>query len=210
MSMTAHPSPLVREAETLARHLLSTDSDRLAHCRYAASIAEIAAEALGVTDPQHLVAAAWLHDVGYLPTIARTGFHPLDGALYLASQGWPDDTVMLVAHHSHADLLAPYFDVEDHLAVLDHAGGDAEAVLTYADLRSGTTGMGALPDERIAEMRARHAENPSVPCEARELRYELLLRTAARVSAALGAQPPGWSGRRRTRATSLSGSRLNR
>lgn len=208
MSMTAHPSPLVRDAEDLTRQLLSEDSDRLAHSKYAASIAEVAADVLGLADPQALIAAAWLHDIGYLPALSRTGFHPLDGALFLAEEGWPDETVLLVAHHSHADVLASYYDVEAHLAVLDHARAEAEDILAYADLRSGTTGMGALADQRIAEMRIRHAENPSVPVDVREARYELLLRTAARVSAALNAQPHGLYGRRRSRATSLSGARL--
>ena len=36
-----------------------------------------------------LVAAAWLHDIGYAPDIVATGFHPLDGARYLAGLGAP-------------------------------------------------------------------------------------------------------------------------
>ncbi|WP_406239339.1 hypothetical protein [Nocardia sp. NBC_01009] len=27
--------------------------------------------------------AAWLHDIGYAPDIARIGFHPVDGAEFL-------------------------------------------------------------------------------------------------------------------------------
>ena len=34
-------------------------------------------------DKELLEAAAWLHDVGYLPELARTGLHGLDGARYL-------------------------------------------------------------------------------------------------------------------------------
>ena len=30
--------------------------------------------------PDDLVAAAWLHDIGYAPGLVQTGFHPLDGA----------------------------------------------------------------------------------------------------------------------------------
>ena len=37
-----------------------------------------------------LVAAAVLHDVGYAPTVALTGFHPLDDARYLAGLGASD------------------------------------------------------------------------------------------------------------------------
>jgi len=208
MPMTSKQTPLVRDAESLARRLLADDSDRFAHCRYSAGIAELAADALGLQDSDALIAAAWLHDIGYVPSLAMTGFHPLDGALRLASEGWPDETVLLVAHHSHADLLARYFGVENQLTVLDHASGEAEDILTYADLRSGTTGMGAVPEQRIAEMRRGHSKNPTVPKEVREGRYDLLLAAANRVSDALNARPNGWSSRRRSRVTSLSGSRL--
>jgi putative nucleotidyltransferase with HDIG domain len=208
MPRCANPSPLVRDAEALARRLLVDDSDRLAHCRYTARIAELAADALGVPDSDTLVAAAWLHDIGHTASISRTGFHPLDGALHLASECWPDQTVLLVAHHSHAAVLAPYFEVEHQFAVLDHAPSDAEDILTYADLRSGPTGMGARPQQRIREMRARHAGPPVVPDDVREGRYRLLLATADRVRNVLNAQPSGWSGRREARAPTLSGARL--
>ncbi len=32
---------------------------------------------------RRLVAAAYLHDIGYAPELAITGFHPLDGARHL-------------------------------------------------------------------------------------------------------------------------------
>lgn len=202
MTMTATKAPIVRDAEALARRLLSSDSDRLSHCRYAAGIAELAGESLGVECKDALIAAAWLHDIGRSPSIARTGFHSLDGALLLASEGWPDQTVLLVAHHAHAAVLAPYFGVENQMSVLDHVPGDAEDILTYADLRSGPTGMGALPSQRIAEMRQRHPRGSAVPKEVREGRYRLLLAAADRVSLRLNSRPAAWSVPRRTSATS--------
>jgi hypothetical protein len=36
--------------------------------------------------PDDLVAAAWLHDIGYAPELAKTGFHPLDGSAALAAR----------------------------------------------------------------------------------------------------------------------------
>jgi hypothetical protein len=39
-------------------------------------------------DRDVLVAAAWLHDVGYAPELAVTGFHPLDGAQHLEAAGF--------------------------------------------------------------------------------------------------------------------------
>lgn len=39
-------------------------------------------------------AAAVLHDVGYSPSIATTGFHPLDGARFLRDQEQADERVV--------------------------------------------------------------------------------------------------------------------
>jgi hypothetical protein len=44
---------------------------------------------------------AYLHDIGYAPRLVRTGFHPLDGAEWLASMG-EIRLANLVAHHTGA------------------------------------------------------------------------------------------------------------
>ncbi len=185
MSATSSPSPLVREAQELATSLLRDVPGRLAHVRGAAVIAGMAAGALGVDEPDTVVAAAWLHDIGYSPAIVRTGFHPLDGALHLAGEGWPETTVLLVAHHSHAAVLAPYYGVWRHYALFDHAHGDADDVITFSDLRAGFDGMGADPLDRIEDMRRRHIDRTLVPHEIGEARLRMLLLAAARVNAAV-------------------------
>jgi HD superfamily phosphodiesterase len=54
-----------------------------------------------------LRAAAVLHDVGYAPRLATTGFHPLDGARFLRDvHGGDERLVRLVANHSFALLEA--------------------------------------------------------------------------------------------------------
>ncbi|MEI6361429.1 MAG: HD domain-containing protein [Actinomycetes bacterium] len=208
--MPTYPSssPLLHDAEALARRLLGEDSDRLAHSRYAAGIAELAADALSVPDPESLVAAAWLHDIGHAPHISRTGFHPLDGALHLAAEGWPDRTVLLVAHHAHAAILAPYFGVDHQLAVLDHVPGIAEDVLTYADMRSGPTGMGASPARRVSGLRGFQGGSASIPKAIHEERYRLLLAACDRIGNAINARPGSWSARRHPHVTGMSGARL--
>ena len=178
-------SPLVREADTLAQRVLADDPHRLAHVRGAGFIAGMAAGALGVDEPETVVVAALLHDIGYSPVIARTGFHPLDGALFLAREGWPDAVVLLVAHHSHAAVLAPYYGVQQHMELLDHAHGRVDDIITFSDLRAGTDGMGADPRHRVEEMRRRHADRTFVPDDVRDARYRMLLTAAARVNAAV-------------------------
>ena len=56
-----------------------------------------------------LVAAAWLHDIGYAPGLAVSGFHPADGARFVRSQGFPELVVSLVAFHTGAviEAIAP-------------------------------------------------------------------------------------------------------
>jgi hypothetical protein len=46
-----------------------------------------------------LISAAYLHGVGYAPVIAKTGFHPLDGARFVRDAGH-ERLAGLVAHHS--------------------------------------------------------------------------------------------------------------
>jgi hypothetical protein len=185
MATTPSMSPLVRDALTLAHRLLTDDQKRLAHLRGAGLIAGMAAGALRVDQPETVVAAALLHDIGYAPAITRTGFHPLDGALFLVQEGWPDPVVFLVAHHSHAAVLAPYYGVHHHLSLLDHVHSQADDILTFSDLRAGVSGLGADPRQRIEDMRRRHADRTFVPDEIREARYRMLLTAAARVNAAV-------------------------
>jgi hypothetical protein len=54
---------------------------RWRHVRSVARRARWAAKQLAL--PDDLVAAAWLHDIGYVPDLVETGFYPLDGARYL-------------------------------------------------------------------------------------------------------------------------------
>ena len=52
-------------------------------------------------DREVLIAAAYLHDIGYAPELVVTGFHPLDGARWLRAEGY-ERLACLVAHHSGA------------------------------------------------------------------------------------------------------------
>jgi HD superfamily phosphodiesterase len=103
MHTTASPA----WAEGLARDLLRIPLPRRwAHVQGVAARARGLAPALG-DHAGLLEASAWLHDVGYLPDIAVTGFHPLDGARYLRGVHRADQMVCrLVAYHSCAHIEA--------------------------------------------------------------------------------------------------------
>ena len=55
------------------------------------------------TEAGLLEAAAWLHDIGYVPDLAVTDLHAFDGARYLRDAHQADALLCrLVAHHSYA------------------------------------------------------------------------------------------------------------
>ncbi|MGH3623091.1 MAG: HD domain-containing protein [Sciscionella sp.] len=68
-------------------------------------------------DAELLVAAAILHDLGYAPALAHSGFHPLDGAHYLTSVDASDRVANLVTHHSCAYREAELRGLANELAV---------------------------------------------------------------------------------------------
>src|SRR5258708_33425575 len=90
-------------AAQTARKLLQNQLPvRWAHTQRVAAQARSLSPILG-DDAELLEAAAWLHDIGYSPGLAVTGFHPLDGARYLRNREGADSLVCcLVAHHTCA------------------------------------------------------------------------------------------------------------
>src|SRR5215472_282179 len=90
-------------AEHLARALLQEPLPRRwAHVQGVATRARSLAPILGA-DADLLQAAAWLHDIGYAPSLAVTGLHALDGARYLRDARHADAMLCrLVAYHSCA------------------------------------------------------------------------------------------------------------
>lgn len=103
-------------------------------------------------------AAAWLHDIGYAPTLVHTGFHPIDGAAYLQRTA-PTllEIASLVAHHTGAHLEARQRGLAAELARYPYptAGFDL-ALLNCADLCTGPHGDPVDPDARLTEVLHRY------------------------------------------------------
>ena len=77
-------------AQDLARTLLAYALPRRwAHVQGVAARACSLAPALG-PDAEPIEAAAWLHDIDYLPGLAATGLHGLDGAATCATSSMPN------------------------------------------------------------------------------------------------------------------------
>lgn len=142
-----------RWAERLARQHLALLPRRMAHVE---GVARRAAEAASVAaDPELLIAAAWLHDIGYGPALVRTGFHPVDGAHYLRRIGAGDRLCGLVANHSCACVEARHRGVLIEWADEESAERDA---LWRADITT-------IPTGHVTTVRTRLAEIEGVPVE---------------------------------------------
>ncbi|KGN29435.1 hypothetical protein N802_13675 [Knoellia sinensis KCTC 19936] len=79
------------QAPNLAAEYLSSLGDRWEHVQTVGRLADWMIAELGLSP--EIAAAAWLHDIGYAPALAVTGFHPVDGATFLANEGAPNHVV---------------------------------------------------------------------------------------------------------------------
>lgn len=127
-----------------------------------------------------LVAAAWLHDIGYTPRLRATGFHPLDGARYLTRNGWPLDVDALVAHHSGARFVATARGLDEAMAAYAFQEDPLSDALTYADQTIGPGGQEFTMSDRVVDMLARHGPD-SPNARAHVLRKPYLLAVEDRM-----------------------------
>lgn len=142
-------------ARAEAEKALRTLGDRWRHSAAVAHQAERIAQDLVFPDGELLVAAAWLHDIGYAPELATTGFHPLDGAVYLDDLGH-HRLACLVANHTGAQEEAQLRGLADELAAFPDERSILSAALVYCDLTCGPKGQPMTPDERRADIEHRH------------------------------------------------------
>ncbi|MGW0666323.1 HD domain-containing protein [Streptomyces sp. NPDC002746] len=154
--------------------------------RRAAELTEVLGE-----DADLLASAAVLHDVGYAPRLAATGFHPLDGARFLRDDHAADERlVRLVANHSLALLEAEErglrSDLEAEFPLLDdHRLVDA---LVYCDMTTTPDGKGTSAEGRLEEIMDRYGADSLVGRFIRRASPDILA-AVSRVEAALAAQP---------------------
>ncbi|WP_412741495.1 HD domain-containing protein [Krasilnikovia sp. MM14-A1004] len=156
MTAVHYSAGIVHSARTVARLLLTDLPERWRHTVGVARQAERVSSAVGPADVDLLVAAAWLHDIGYAPSLRGFGFHPLDGALYLRAHGWPSRVSSLVAHHSEAFTVAGVRGLAAELAAFPREQSAASDALTFADQTVGPNGRIMSVDERLADMLRRH------------------------------------------------------
>lgn len=155
---------LTERAYSLAESLLSEPLPRRwSHSLGVAERARSLRLILG-KDAELMEAAAVLHDVGYSPRIASTGFHPLDGARFLRDQEAMDERVVrLVAHHSCALLEAEERglrkDLESEFELERPALVDA---LIFCDMTTTPDGECTTTQARLAEIIQRYGPDTIV------------------------------------------------
>jgi len=145
-------------AQDLARTLLASALPRRwAHVQGVAARARSLAPAIG-PDADLIEAAAWLHDIGYLPELAVTGLHGLDGARYLRDVQHAGPLLCrLVAHHSCAVIEAEERGLA-HVLTREFAPPPqplADA-LTFCDMTTSPDGEHVQVTHRLAEIHDRY------------------------------------------------------
>jgi hypothetical protein len=177
-------------AESLAESLLAEAlPDRWAHSRGVGMKARELRELAGA-HADVLEAAAFVHDIGYAPTVRVTGLHPLDGARYLRDQTEaPALLCTLVANHTGATFEAEERGHGEALAAEFPVGEEPEpllvAAITHCDLMVGPTGVETDAEARIAEILARYPGDDAVHRAVTRARPTLLVQSA-RVLGAIG------------------------
>jgi HD domain len=151
----------VEWARELARSLLEEPLPRRwAHTQGVATQAETLRPILG-NDADLLVAAAWLHDIGYSPDLVKTGFHPLDGARYLRDTHRANPGLCnLVARHTYAIIEAEERGLANEL---NHEFASVRVGLTqalvYCDMTTAPDGSNVSINDRLAEIYGRYGDS---------------------------------------------------
>ncbi|OHU47306.1 hypothetical protein BKG82_27020 [Mycobacteroides chelonae] len=157
---------LVDAARELARSrgLPSRWSHTVGVATRAEQLARVLAPASSVSD---IVAAAWAHDIGYAQDLSANGFHPIDGAAFLAGTRLAaysslPNVIGLVAHHSGAIFEARERNLIEKMRLYPAPKSALElAILNCADLSTTPSGTLVDPAERLNEVLDRYgAEDP--------------------------------------------------
>jgi hypothetical protein len=157
-------------AERTARGLLAPLPARWRHTLRVVEQAQSFRDVLGGDELEMLLAAAYLHDVGYAPQLTKTGFHPLDGARFVHKAGHAR-LAGLVAHHSASDAEADERGFAEELAEFPAEDSLVARALIYCDLTTGPAGEEMGVSARLIELSHRLGEDdPTVRAVRREAR----------------------------------------
>ncbi|MFH9062230.1 HD domain-containing protein [Streptomyces coeruleorubidus] len=173
-------SELTEWAYPLAESLLAEPLPRRwRHSQGVAERARTIASILG-EEAELLEAAAVLHDIGYSPDLAKTGFHPLDGARYLRDVAHADKRVVsLVAHHSCAWMEADARGLREELeGEFPHESAHLDDALCFCDMNTTPDGTPTNPIDRVNEIAGRYGPDSLIGKFIRRAEPEILASTS--------------------------------
>lgn len=161
--------------------------DRQAHSLMVGATTLAMARTVPARYRSDLVAAGVLHDVGYSPSLATSGFHPIDGATHLQEEGFSAVVCDLVATHTLATREAAErglpAEVFTPFVLVSHPDIERlRQLISWADLTTSPDGRNVTVDERLEEILQRYPADHVV--HQHVLRRRPLLEQ-------LGAGPPG-------------------
>jgi len=149
---------MVSWAAEQASILLKPQGNRWLHVQGVVKTARRVGKIFDEEDYAYLIAAAYLHDIGYAPQLQQTNFHPLDGARFILSSPGNMRLASLVAHHSEARFEAQLRGYATELQAFPHEQSAVTDALTYCDQITGPTGLRVSLQERIHEINHRYGE----------------------------------------------------
>jgi hypothetical protein len=109
-----------------------------------------------------LIAAAWLHDIGYAPEFRRTGFHHLDGARVMERSPGGSRLAALVANHSGGAWEAPLRGLSREMSAYPDEESPIRDALWTCDMTTGPTGKPVTFDTRLRDIVDRYGPEHSV------------------------------------------------
>jgi Cof subfamily protein (haloacid dehalogenase superfamily) len=162
-----NPSRVAASAldESLMRGLLDDQPARIEHLLGVTHLARQLSREIKLSsqESEALGLAALFHDIGRASLLRVTGFHPLDGAIFLAHRAAPDFAVEAVLFHRFArdhavdhPAAAPFYA---GLAEMDHCL--TTELLSFCDLRISHEGRLVTLPERIRGILSRCRSNHS-------------------------------------------------
>lgn len=169
---------LVELAGELATQWLADLPKRLAHVR---GVSDATARVAARAEPERaaeLTAAAWLHDIGYAPGLVVSGFHPVDGARFVRSRGFPEVVVSLVAFHTGAETEAAVRGLDGAFNEFERPPAALLDLLTFVDLTTGPDGKPISAEDRLAEVLDRYGPDDPVHRAVLQSRQGLLAAAA--------------------------------
>ncbi|MGI9058280.1 MAG: HD domain-containing protein [Ktedonobacteraceae bacterium] len=148
---------LVEWAAENAESLLAPLGNRWLHVQGVVERARWIGEIFDAEDKALLIASAYMHDIGYAPSLKKTGFHPLDGACYVRSLGY-ERLGSLVAYHSSAYFEAELRGFEKALSEFTCERSVVADALTYCDMTTNSVGLPVTLKERLADIFSRYGD----------------------------------------------------